>query len=255
MEQEYKTPLQVRLACRENRLPKAPYRVLGGYVFVNLVMMDAKYADEFARFCRTNPRPCPLMHTTQPGVTDAPEFGEDIDLRTDLGSYDILRDGAFSERRQDVTDLFDADTVSFLIGSSVSFDLLFAERGLGASFGPVIFPTRVACEPVGRYRGDMVVTMRSYPPDVADRVAEFTAHFPKCHGGPIGRDNPDELGIEMDKPLYGREIRVPEGHSMLFWPCGVTPSIVAQAAKLPLMIVHTPGWAMITDVPTESLYE
>jgi uncharacterized protein YcsI (UPF0317 family) len=35
----------------------------------------------------------------------------------------------------------------------------------------------------------------------------------------------------------------------------VTPSIVAHNAKLPLMIVHTPGHAMITDIETESLWQ
>ena len=85
--------------------------------------------------------------------------------------------------------------VSFLIGSSVSFAGLVEEKGFKASYGPCIYVTSVACAAVGRFRGKLAVTMRSYPPAVADKVAEFTGHFPRCHGGPIGRNNPGELGI------------------------------------------------------------
>jgi len=251
-------PYEVRLACRENRIDFFPSLAVSGYLCVNLVTMDADYADDFAEFCRRNPRPCPLLGTTAPGQTDAPEFGRDIDLRTDLRSYDVYREGRKVATRQEVGDLFTDRSVSFLIGSSVSFDGLLEERGYPPGFGPCIYLTSMECEPVGRYHGRTAVTMRSYAPAAADAAAELTSHFPKCHGGPIGRNNPAELGIDDEEDHLlppPQDHGVPTGHDKLYWACGVTPSIVAREAKLPLMMVHTPGNAMVTDVRTESLYE
>ena len=70
----------------------------------------------------------------------------------------------------------------------------------------------------------------------------------------VGKNNAAELGIEEDVNLSGQPIEVPAGTDRLYWACGITPRIVAEQAKLPFMISYTPGHAMITDVPTESLY-
>jgi len=251
----FNSSYEVRLACREDRLDYFPSLALAGYLCVNLVMMDREYADQFQEFCAANPVPCPLLGVIPAGKFEAPEMGRDIDLRTDLRSYDVLIDGVNTGSRNDVVDLFNDRTVSFLIGSSVSLDGLLVEKGYRPSFGPCIYLTSVACKPVERYSGNMAVTMRSYEPAIADTVAEYTSHFPKCHGQPIGRNNPAALGIidehKQHLPFPGW---VPAGHDKLYWGCGITPSIVAQNAKLPLMIVHTPGNALITDIRTEELY-
>lgn len=252
----FASPREVRLACRENRIDFFPSLALPGYLCVNLVMMDRRFADEFEAFCRANPAPCPLLATIAAGQFDAPEFGAEIDLRTDLRSYDVIRDGVNLGSRSDVLELCNDSTASFLIGSSVSFDGLLVEKGFPPSFGPCIYLTNQKCRPVGRFAGSMAVTMRSYEPGIADHVAEFTSHFPRCHGRPIGRDIPAALGILDERRQYlPYPGWVPEGHVKLYWGCGITPSIVAQQAKLPLMIVHTPGNAMITDIKVESLYE
>lgn len=246
----------VRLACRKNELDFFPSLALPGYLCVNLVMMDRQYADEFEAFCRKNPSPCPLLGVIPPGETAAPTFGTDIDLRSDLGSYDVIADGDIADRRTDVIDLYHDQMVSFLIGSSVSFDGLLVAKGYAASYGPCIYITALDCTPVGRFRGKIAVTMRSYSPAIADQVAEYTSHFPRCHGGPIGRNNAVDLGIVSERePYLPFPGWVPQGHDKLYWSCGITPSIVAREARLPMMIVHTPGYAMVTDIPTEDLYD
>jgi len=250
----YSSPRDVRIACRENRIDFFPSLAIAGYLCVNLVMMDVAFADEFEAFCRANPVPCPLLGVIPAGRFDAPEFGEDIDLRTDLRSYDVIIDGRNAGSRSDVLGLFNGRMVSFLIGSSVSFDGLLVERGFRPSFGPCIYLTDIDCKPIGRFSGKMAVTMRSYEPAVAEQVAAYTSNFSKCHGGPIGRNNPHALGIGNERKQYlPFPGWVPNGHDKLYWGCGITPSIVAQQAKLPLMIVHTPGNAMVTDIRTESL--
>ena len=44
---EFKTPLEVRLACRRNELQGAASSALSGYLCVNIVMMDKEHADDF----------------------------------------------------------------------------------------------------------------------------------------------------------------------------------------------------------------
>lgn len=250
------TPYDVRLACRRNELERFASRALPGYLCVNVAFLDVDDADDFEAFCRANPKPCPLIARLAPGQTDCPEYAKDLDIRTDLGSYDIVRNGEVTELRQDITDLFDDRTVSFLIGSSVSFDGLLEEKGYPAAFGPTIQLTSLPCTPVGPFTGNMAVTIRSFAPDLVDAVWEFTSHFPQCHGEPLGKNNADELGIpEPDVNMNGQRFEVPDGTDRLYWACGITPRIVAEQAKLPFMISYTPGHAMITDVPTESLYQ
>ena len=253
---KYRTPFDVRLACRANTLDGFASRALPGFLCVNVAFLDIEYADDFDAFCRANPKPCPLIARLAPGQTDCPEYAEDLDIRTDLGSYDIVRDGEVTELRTDIVDLFDDRTVTFLIGSSVSFDGLLRDRGYPAAFGPTIQLTTLPCEPVGPFKGNMAVTIRSFEPQLVDEVWEYTSHFPKCHGAPVGKNNADELGIaELDVNLNGQRFEVPPGTDRLYWACGITPRIVAEQAKLPFMISYTPGHAMITDIPTESLYQ
>lgn len=250
----FNSPLEVRMACRENRLEGWACRQLPGYLCVNVVCLDVDYADEFAAFCRANPNPCPLLKQFEPGQTDCDEFARNLDIRTDLGSYDVIRNGVV-EQRKDIIGRFNDRTVTFLIGSSTSFDGLLPMKGLKPAFGGTVQRTSVQCKPVGMFKGPMAVTVRAFDPRLTDAVTEFTSHFPQTHGAPLGKNNWRELGIpERDIDWWGKRFHIPEGTDLLYWGCGVTPLFVALQAKLPFMISYTPGHAMITDILTESLY-
>lgn len=252
----FRSPQEVRLACRRNALKTVASRALSGYLCVNVVMVDEAFAAEFEGFCRANPKPCPLLAVMPVGRTDCPEFARGLDIRTDLGSYDVIREGVVVEQRRDVVSLYSGDMVTFLIGSSVSFDGLLVEKGYEPAFGPCIQLTDLDCEPAGRFRSKMAVTMRSFLPDRCDAIWEYTSHFPACHGAPLGRNNGRELGIpDLNATISGNPIEVPLGTDRLYWACGVTPSLAAQQARLPFALSYTPGHALITDIPTESLYE
>ena len=64
-----------------------------GYVQGNLAILPQALADDFFRFCHSNPRPCPLLAVSEPGDPRLPALGEDLDIRTDLPLYRIWRDG------------------------------------------------------------------------------------------------------------------------------------------------------------------
>jgi uncharacterized protein YcsI (UPF0317 family) len=251
-------PLAVRLACREDRLDGFPSRAIDGFLCANVVMLDQSYAADFEAFCRANPVSCPLLAVVPAGQRRCPErWARDCDFCTDLRSYDVIEGGVTTRSVPRVDDLFHEDLVTFLIGSSVSFDGELEVRGWRPGWGPCIYETAVPCEPVGPFRGPMAVTMRTFPPAVADLVSEFTAHFPDCHGGPVGRNDAGALGIADESRFLlppPRPGPIPPGEDRLYWGCGITPSRVAVQARLPLMIVHTPGNALVTDVRTMKLW-
>ena len=95
--------------------------------------MPAKYAEDFRKFCEKNPKPCPLLEMTErPGQVECPKFcPSGCDLRSDLPTYKIYRNGKFEESRHDITELWQDDFVSFLIGCSFSFEEALLKGGLG----------------------------------------------------------------------------------------------------------------------------
>ena len=63
----------------------------------------------------------------EPGQTDCPQLARDLDIRTDLASYDVIRNGVV-EHRKDILDVFTDRTVTYLIGSSTSFAKLLVDQ-------------------------------------------------------------------------------------------------------------------------------
>ncbi len=61
-------PHAARLAAREGVLHGHTSGLCDGYVQANLVMLREPWASEFLRFCMLNPKPCPLLDVTEPGV-------------------------------------------------------------------------------------------------------------------------------------------------------------------------------------------
>jgi uncharacterized protein YcsI (UPF0317 family) len=41
----------------------------------------------------------------------------------------------------------------------------------------------------------------------------------------------------------------------VFWACGVTPQAAAEAAQLPIMVTHAPGYMFISDLRDQDLAE
>ena len=100
------SPLDVRLACRAGAITGPTAGLEPGYVQGNLVILPNEFAADFAIFCQRNPRPCPVIGVTQPGVPNVPALGADLDLRTDLPRYRVWRDGNLAEEVSDIRHLW-----------------------------------------------------------------------------------------------------------------------------------------------------
>jgi len=68
------------------------------YVQANLVILPQAWAADFERFCKLNPKPCPLLEVTEPGSYEAKRIASGSDLRTDLPAYRVYLNGELVER-------------------------------------------------------------------------------------------------------------------------------------------------------------
>jgi uncharacterized protein YcsI (UPF0317 family) len=226
-----------------------------GFAKANLVVLPADHALDFVRFCVRNPKPCPLLEVTDTGSPRPTTLAPDADLRTDLPLYRVFRAGEFVDEPTDVTRYWRDDLVGFLLGCSFTFEWALAAAGLhlahqaqGANVP--MYVTNRRCVSAGSFQGPMVVSMRAFaPPDIPHAV-EISGRFPAMHGGPVHIGDPAALGIaDLGTPDFGDPVRIDQGEVPVFWACGVTPQVVARAARPSLAIFHAPGHMFITERP------
>ena len=229
-----------------------------GFAQANLVAVPREHAYDVLLFTQRNPRPCPVLFVGDPGQTTTP-LAPGADLRTDLPGYRVYRDGECVEETPDATRAWREDLVAFLVGCSFTFEtpLLAAGvpvRHVEAGTTVPMYRTAVECEPAGRVRGPLVVSMRGVPGSLVATAVEVTSHYPRMHGAPLHVGDPAGLGIaDLDRPDYGDPPVLHPGDVPVFWACGVTPQAAAVAARLPYAVSHAPGQMLVTDVPDADL--
>jgi uncharacterized protein YcsI (UPF0317 family) len=252
-------PREVRRAIRSRRHTGHTAGLAPGYVQGNLCILPREYAAEFEAFCAANPKPCPLLARSEPGNPRLPSLGEDLDIRTDIASYRVFRDGLHEKDVPDLRALWRDDLVAFVLGCSFSFEEALMAAGLRLRYvdegrNVPMYRTNVDTTPAGRFRGKLVVSMRPFKPADAIRAIEITSRYPRVHGSPVHLGDPHLIGIEdLQKPWAGDPTEVREGEVPLFWACGVTPQSVVLEAKPSLCITHTPGHMLVTDLENASL--
>lgn len=228
------------------------------FVQGNLCILPREMATEFAAFCQRNPKPCPLIGMGAPGDPALPDLG-DIDIRTDVPRYRVFKDGTLIDEPTDIREYWSDDLVTFVIGCSFSFELAMLQEGLRLQHVErdttvPMYRSSIDCVPAGRFKGKMVVSMRSFAPADAIRAVQITSRFPAVHGAPVHLGFPEAIGIrDIMRPDFGDPPRMEPGQLPLFWGCGVTPQIAIEAARPPLCITHKPGSMLITDTLNSKL--
>lgn len=230
-----------------------------GYVQCNLAILPADRANDFLRFCQLNPRPCPLVGMSNaPGDTALPLLG-DIDIRSDVPSYRVFREGELVDEVHDITSLWRDDLVIFALGCSFSFEeALLADglevRNVSEAVNVPMYRTNIPCQPAGAFRGDMVVSMRPFRAADAIRAVQICTRFPSVHGAPVHLGDPGLIGIgDLSRPDYGDPVSVRDDELPVFWACGVTPQVALENARPPLAITHSPGCMLVTDLRNSRL--
>jgi uncharacterized protein YcsI (UPF0317 family) len=229
-----------------------------GFVQCNIVILPADQANDFLRFCQLNPKPCPLIAAGEPGNPTIPPLG-DIDIRTDVPSYRVFRDGKLTEELPDITELWRDDLVSFALGCSFSFEeALLADglevRNVSEGVNVPMYRTNIDCTSAGPFAGNMVVSMRPFKAAAAIRAVQICTRFPSVHGAPVHLGDPGLIGInDLALPDYGDAVSMNDDELPVFWACGVTPQVALEAARPPFAITHSPGCMLVTDLRNSQL--
>ena len=252
-------PSSLRRAIRRGSFTGYTAGLTPGFVQGNICILPRDYAEEFLLYCQRNPQPCPLLTRSDPGDPMLPALGKDIDIRTDVPRYHILRDGEFVEEVTDITPFWRNDLVTFVLGCSFSFEEALIDAGLRLRFlerneVAGVYETNVDTIPAGRFRSKLVVTMRPFKPADAIRAIQITSRFPNVHGAPVHLGDPGQIGVTLTQRYRNvGSSEIGEGEIPLFWACGLTPQLAARNAKPPLCITHAPSTMLVTDKRNASL--
>ena len=256
---ELRDPYRLRLAFREGLDLASTARLAPGHVQGNLVILPGAYAEDFAAYCRANPKPCPLLAVSERGDPVLPALGRDLDVRTDIARYRVWRDGRLIDEPTDIRALWSEDMVAFVLGCSYSFEQALVDAGVRLKHwergeNSPYYVTCIDTVPAGPFRGKMVVSMRALRSADVPKAVAITSRFPTVHGAPIHVGDPAAIGIaDLHRPDGGQPMEVEAGEIPVFWACGVTPEVALANAKLPLCITHKPGAMVVTDLLNRSL--
>lgn len=253
------SPSEVRKLIREGKIVKPTSGMCAGYAQANLVVLPKDLAYDFLLFAQRNPKPCPILEVSDVGSRTLKKIAKNCDIAKDIPKYRIYKKGELVGEYTDVSEFWQDDFVSFLIGCSFSFESEMIEAGIvirhiTEDCNVPMYMTNIECESAGIFNGKMVVSMRPIKPDQIVKAVTVTETMPKVHGTPIHIGDPSVIGIkDINKPEFGDAVTINEGEVPVFWPCGVTPQSVIMNVKPDIVITHSPGHMLITDVKNVEL--
>ncbi len=255
------TPLELRTLSTQGAFDKSTSGYCDGYVQANLVALPEKCAQDFETFCRSNPKPCPLLEVVGPGKHTTSKLADEADLRNVIPRYKVWIDGEARHDVQEITSFYQDDLVFFLLGCSFSFESALIRAGIALRHveegkNVSMYNTSVDLESVEQFHGKMVVSMRPIHYEKVVDACLITAHYPEVHGAPIHIGYPQMIGIsDLQAVDYGESVTIHENEIPVFWACGVTPQNVLLHAKLPFAITHSPGYMFVSDRKNVDFYQ
>ncbi|WP_164888681.1 D-glutamate cyclase family protein [Paenarthrobacter ureafaciens] len=218
-----------------------------GYTQSSVVILPGSHAADFLKFCQLNSKAAGLLHMGAPGDPDPGPLAPGGDIRSELHSYRIWRDGELVGRASDVKDLWREDMVAFYLGCSLTFEHALTQAGVVRGEGRV-YTTGIPTTAVGNFSTNLAVTMRPMDTANAIRAIQVTSRFPATHGGPVHFGDPAKLGLkDLSAPDFGPAPTLGADELPVFWACSATAVLAAQAAKPDLMITFDPPYMLITD--------
>lgn len=247
-------PHDVRKLIREEKITTPTAGMCAGYAQANLVILPKELAYDFLLFTQRNPKSCPILEVGDVGNRELNYLGKDIDITRDIPKYRVYESGVLTGEYKNIQDMWRNDFVSFLVGCSFSFESELIEadvpvRHIEENCNVPMYITNIDCVPAGIFNGKMVVSMRPLPYDQIVKSVLVSGDMPKVHGAPIHIGDPLVIGIEdINSPDFGNPVTIKKGEVPVFWACGVTPQAVVMNVKPKIVITHSPGHMLITDV-------
>ena len=197
-----------------------------GYAQGNLVVLPKDLAYDFLLFTQRNPKSCPILEVSDTGSRYFRTIADCADIAKDIPKYRIYRNGVLDGEYTDVSEFWQDDFVSFLIGCSFSFEAALLEANVPVRHieeGFATFPCTRRIFPVSRqaFSRKYGVSMRPIPHDLIPRAVLITGEMPRVHGAPVHIGAPEAIGIQdINKPDFGEMVTIRDGEVPVFWPCG-----------------------------------
>lgn len=242
---------EFRQQIREQRWSGDFAQVPSGFTMGTVLMLPEAMAGDFLLFCQRNQRAAGLLQVSEVGSPVPGPLAPDVDIRTDLHSYRVFRDGELVERVADISHLWREDFVTFTLGCSLTFEHALTQAGVTRGDGRV-YQTSLPATPVGAFRTNLSVTMRAMTTPNVIRAIQVTSRFPATHGGPIHFGTPEAIGVDMGEPVFGGRPAIADDEIPVFWACSATAVDAAQAAAPDLLITFDPPYMLLTDQPVEA---
>lgn len=250
-----KDALEQRQLVRNGQYQGHTAGLMPAYLQANLVIVEEAFAPDFERFCSLNAKACPVVGISEIGSSFIPALG--CDVKTDASAYNVYRDGQLQTSMHEITAFWSSTLVAFALGCSFSFEEALLAAGISMAHVEQnktvpMFRTNRQLRSAGVFGGEEVVSMRPTRRDQVEEARVLSGQFPLAHGAPIHVGDPKALGIEdLSRPDWGQAVDIQESQVPVFWPCGVTPQVALQRARLPFYITHKPGHMLLTRVLTK----
>ena len=227
----------------------------------NIVILPSEYENDFYKFCKSNPKACPLVGQTKLNYPYFDTLGDDIDIRSDVPLYNVYKNGDLFTSVRNINKYWNDSFIAFAIGCSFSFEDALLNAGLEIDHitnNKVVpmYRTNIKNKKSGPFNSKMVVSMRIFNQKDIDKIKQISGNFSFAHGEPVHIGNPNKIGIDnILNPDWGDTPRKKnDEEEYIFWACGVTPQNAIIEAKIPFCITHTPGHMLITDISENSLH-
>ncbi|MGN1095239.1 MAG: D-glutamate cyclase family protein, partial [Eubacteriales bacterium] len=124
------SPEEVRRLIREGKITCQTSGMCEGYAQANLCILPKEYAYDFLLFAQRNPRSCPLLEVSDMGSRELFTMAKNADIARDFPKYRIYKNGVLEREVTDISDIWQDDFVSFLIGCSFSFEASLLEADI-----------------------------------------------------------------------------------------------------------------------------
>lgn len=253
------SPAQLRALFRNESLVLPTAGLCPDYVQANLAILPGAYAEDFAEFIRKNPKPCPLLEVITGDVPISKTIAPGSDITRDFPLYRVYRHGEPQEDIPDGSHLWTPDMAAFMIGCSLTFEASLVRGGIPLKHYEQnkrvpMYNTDIPCVPSALFYGNYVVSMRPVKRELVPLAVSITEKMDYAHGAPVQLGNPEEIGIfDIEHPDYGDPLEIADDEIPVFWACGVTAQAAAQQTKPEIMISHSPGYMLITDIRISDL--
>src|SRR5699024_9038921 len=104
-------------------------------------------------YAMRNKKAVPVIEVIEDGMTGS-RFARESDIRTDVPEYNVYKDGELVDTVADITDYWQADFVTFLIGCSFTFEQAILDAGIDIKHisegkNVAMYKTNIATVPAG----------------------------------------------------------------------------------------------------------